>query len=146
MGSIVLFDLDGTLALIEHRVHFIQRPRAEQDWDAFYEACDKDEPNFPVIAVFNALQTSGYTLYILTGRSDQVEEKTRKWLNAYDIEPDEMIMRPAGDFTPDDVLKKRWVEKIGEDNVTMAFEDRDRMASMYRSLGITCLQVADGRF
>jgi hypothetical protein len=45
----VVFDLDGTLALTEHRAHFLKRPSKEKDWRGFYAACDKDQPCHPII-------------------------------------------------------------------------------------------------
>lgn len=43
----VVFDLDGTLALTEHRSHFLRRPGKDKDWRGFYAACDKDQPCHP---------------------------------------------------------------------------------------------------
>ncbi len=34
-AALYIFDLDGTLALIEHRRHLVERERGKQDWDAF---------------------------------------------------------------------------------------------------------------
>ena len=144
MNNSVIFDLDGTLALIEHRKHFIQGEK--KNWKAFYEACDLDEPNFPVISVMNSLKINHYKIYILTGRSDEALQKTIDWLEAYDCSYDELIMRPQGDFTPDHILKEVWIRKIGIDNIAMAFDDRDSVVKMIRSLGITCMQVASGDF
>jgi hypothetical protein len=42
MKPLYIFDLDGTLALIEHRRKYVERPRGEQDWKAFYTACVDD--------------------------------------------------------------------------------------------------------
>jgi len=36
----VIFDLDGTLALNEHRQHFVQREVGKKDWRSFFAACD----------------------------------------------------------------------------------------------------------
>jgi phosphoserine phosphatase len=44
MKPLYIFDLDGTLALIEHRRKYVERPRGEQDWKAFYVACVDDHP------------------------------------------------------------------------------------------------------
>ena len=49
-----IFDLDGTLALIEHRLHFIQGP--EKDWRGFFAAVGDDKPNLPVIRTLQALE------------------------------------------------------------------------------------------
>jgi hypothetical protein len=143
MSNIVVFDLDGTLALTEHRQHFIEKPT---NWDAYYDACDMDEPNFPIISLANSLRSYAYEIFILTGRSDQVKDKTIKWLDTYDVTWHEMFMRPNGNFNSDYILKEAWVREIGIDNIAMAFDDRNQSVAMFRSLGITCLQVAPGDF
>ena len=51
-----IFDLDGTLALIQHRRHFVERDRKEQDWKGFYAACINDEPNEPVVCTMERLR------------------------------------------------------------------------------------------
>lgn len=45
---IYIFDLDGTLALNEHRQHFINGD-GKKDWESFFNALDGDEPNHGVI-------------------------------------------------------------------------------------------------
>ncbi|MCY1644410.1 MULTISPECIES: hypothetical protein [Methylorubrum] len=40
----VVFDLDGTLALTEHRAQVPNRPGKEKDWRGYYAACDRDGP------------------------------------------------------------------------------------------------------
>jgi len=141
MSHIVIFDLDGTLALRQHRQHFIDDKPA--DWDAYYEACIADDPNFPIINIANSLS---YKIYILTGRSIQVETKTIDWLETFDVPWDKLFMRPKNDFTTDYELKKKWVLEIGVKNIAMAFDDRNQSVAMMRDLGITCLQVAPGDF
>jgi len=144
MPHIVVFDLDGTLALTQHRQHFIEDKPT--DWDAYYDACGADEPNFPIINIANSLSSYSYKIYILTGRSNQVEAKTREWLETYDVPYDKLIMRPKNNFTTDYELKKKWVLEIGVKNIAMAFDDRNQSVAMMRDLGIICLQVAPGDF
>ena len=45
MKPLYIFDLDGTLALIKHRRHFVEREPHHQDWERFYAACVDDGPN-----------------------------------------------------------------------------------------------------
>ena len=155
MKPLYIFDLDGTLALIEHRRHFVERPRVEQDWKAFYAACDKDAPNDPVIDTMERLREAGADIWIFSGRSDEVREKTIQWLAnqttfmTWDLDGPMLTMRAGGDYTPDDVLKKRWLDGmlIGDKaRLVAVFEDRDRMVKMWRSQGIACFQVAPGEF
>ena len=47
MKPLYIFDLDGTLALTEHRQHILDNKDDPQRWRRFYAACDRDEPNAP---------------------------------------------------------------------------------------------------
>ena len=153
---IAIFDLDGTLADISHRLHFIQPPSGLHeenlknacDWDAFYEACDEDKPIWPIIVMAQMLAREGAQIAIVTGRSEKVIDKTLEWLRQHAIPCQKLYMRPEGDFRPDHALKKEWYEraKLKPENVFMVFEDRARVVPMWRELGLTCLQVKDGDY
>lgn len=113
MRPLYIFDLDGTLALIEHRRHFVQRPACpfcswtkpcdhdlplhrqppgippgerppfKADWAAFYAACVDDQPNVPVIRTLQALRSSGAEIWIWSGRSDEVRQQTVDWVHRH---------------------------------------------------------------
>ena len=53
-----------------------------------------------------------------------------------------------GSFTPDDVLKKEWLdqETAAGHEVMCVFDDRDKVVKMWRENGISCFQVAEGNF
>lgn len=143
--NIIIFDLDGTLALIDHRRHFVDKSSGVKvDWNAFFEACDKDEPNTPVILA-NRLVT-GYHIIILSGRSEAVREKTIRWLARHEVYYDELRMRAEGDYQPDETLKEAWLKQIGPDNIICVYDDRDKVVAMWRKNGVTCFQVAPGNF
>lgn len=156
MRPLYIFDLDGTLALIQHRRHFVERERKAQDWAAFYAACTDDEPNNPVIRVMESLRQTGAEVWIFSGRSDEVRGKTVDWLAQHTsflthelAGPPMLTMRAAGDYTPDDVLKRSWLDDMlreDRDRLYCAFDDRDRVVKMWRDAGVTCLQVAEGEF
>ncbi len=146
-----IFDLDGTLALTEHRTHLISGDKKE--WDAFFEACDKDEPNVPVIKLLRQLNFS-CEVWIFSGRSDLVYGKTIAWLVKHTgLEQPalpRLKMRSQGDYTPDDVLKLKWYTKfLSSDErarLVCIFDDRDKVVKMWRELGVACLQVGYGDF
>lgn len=143
--DIVIFDLDGTLADIRHRRHLVQqRPKR---WREFFEACVDDVPNEPVIAAYRAFRQSALPceLWIFSGRSDAVRPQTERWLAQHVGDYDHLRMRRDGDYTADEVLKRRWAEPIAH-RVLCVFDDRDKVVAMWRSLGIACFQVAEGDF
>ena len=155
MKPLYIFDLDGTLALIEHRRKYVECPRGEQDWDAFYAACVGDAPNDPVIDTMERLREAGAEIWIFSGRSDEVRVQTVQWLSdkttflLWELEGPMLTMRSAGDYTPDEILKKRWFDGMlvsDKARLVAVFEDRARMVKMWRAAGVPCFQVADGEF
>ena len=141
----VIFDLDGTLALTDHRAHYLNRPSGEKDWRAFYAACDKDDPCHPILRTLLALWSTGADVEIWSGRSKEVADKTAAWLSANGIGHIPIKMREVGDHRPDTVLKAEWLDECGY-LPALVFEDRSSMVAMWRERGIVCCQVAPGEF
>ena len=144
-----IFDLDGTLADIEHRRPLISGER--KNWGAFYEACDEDEPLMPIVRLCNTVAANGADVWIWTGRSNAVREKTELWLRTWVplFKPHNLRMREDGDFRSDVSLKTEWWEDtLIEDRkrVTCVFEDRTSVVKMWREFGLMCCQVAPGDF
>lgn len=160
MKPIYIFDLDGTLALIEHRRHFVEGPK--KDWRAFFAACVDDEPNIPVIRTLQTLRKAGAEIWIWSGRSDEVREETELWLHQHGVFKGSLFlrrklfdsvetfrMRKAGDHQDDVTLKHDWLCEIEPPEyarLTGVFDDRARVVQMWRDSGITCFQVAPGEF
>ncbi len=140
----IIFDLDGTLALNEHRQHFLDGET--KDWDAFYAACVDDRPNAPIIKTLKLFVEQDHRVEIWSGRSSAVQRQTVEWLSKYGIEDyGAMRMRRADDYTPDDKLKLSWLEgSIWRPD--LVFDDRDKVVAMWRAQGIVCCQVAPGAF
>src|SRR5687767_8336970 len=87
---IVIADLDGTIALIDHRRHWLDKERhpdltSDERWRRFYAGCVSDLPNWPVIHTLRALRWSRYDIHIFSGRSDEVQDQTLTWLNNFNV-------------------------------------------------------------
>ena len=139
-----IFDLDGTLALIDHRRRYVEGK--DKDWDAFNLACVDDDPNSPVINVLRCLERSGDTIVIYSGRDDTAKDQTKEWLAEHDIPYHRLRMRPHGDFTPDEELKLSWALEENGETIDGVFDDRQKIVDMWRANGLTCFQVAKGDF
>lgn len=144
----VVFDLDGTLALNEHRVHYIRGEK--RDYDAFYAACVDDKPNFVAIAALEAHIYTGARVEIWSGRSEQVRAETEQWLQKYTAIDSYMLtrMRPIGDHQPDVELKRKWLKEARANGGApdLVYDDRDSVVAMWREMGVPCFQVAPGPF
>lgn len=190
-NRVVIFDLDGTLALIQHRrplvelqdgspvtaagapavfrgpnphvpgnvwVEFMETGKwsyhpssvkFKPDWKAFHAACVDDLPNMPVIRTLRAHAEAGHDVFIVSGRSDEVRQQTVEWLHLFGINYSALIMRRAGDYTPDDVLKRSWLSDgtlPPRERILCVYDDRDRVVRMWREQGLACFQVAPGDF
>ena len=147
--KIVIFDLDGTLALIDDRRDLSTKDNGKFDWDVFFnpDNISLDLPNQPVINMANMLHKQGFRIFILSGRSDVTHQATVDWLNDNGVWWDHLVMRPQNQlYLPDNDLKQGWLDTIGKDNVAMVFDDRNQVVDMWRQNGLTCFQVADGDF
>lgn len=141
----VIFDLDGTLADLKHRLHFIQNDCP--DWDSFNMACDKDMPIEAVKNLLDLCRLSGRNIAILTGRMETAKEKTKKWLEKHKIEYELLCMRAAGDHRSDTIVKKEMFEKhFKKENVWFVVDDRDKVVDMWRELELVCLQCQKGDY
>ena len=151
--KIVIFDLDGTLALIDKRRDLATKD-GKMNWDVFFDPdnIDLDTPNQTVIDMANLLHSQGYLIYIFSGRSDKTEDATIAWLDKHNVNYDLLQMRPQGLlYKPDNDLKQGWLDtitlgKAGKDRVAMVFDDRQQVVDMWRKNGLTTFQVADGDF
>ena len=147
----IIFDLDGTLADINHRVHHLQDPT---DWGAFFSAPARDRPITAIMNIFRAMQMVGHHVEVWTARSEGVgmvgRRQARQWLQDYGLYPAHMRMRKAGDERKDYRLKRRWLQHVRTYDrrqvPDLVFEDRSRVVAMWRAEGIPCCQVADGDF
>lgn len=139
-----VFDLDGTLADVGHRRHFVNC--AKPDWQLFFKSCVEDTPIPSVVAALKAHVAAGHRVEIWSGRSDEVRAETIDWLEAQGIDPALLTnMRPAKDYQPDDALKRQWLHAC-DARPDAVYDDRNKVVAMWRAEGIHCFQVALGDF
>ena len=148
----VLFDLDGTLALCDHRRHHVEGD--VKNWEAFFAECDKDTVNEPIARLFRFYRDSPeHRVWILSGRSGtpETEMKTREWLTGKLTKTTGSLrfqMRAHGDHRPDVEVKLDMIKQHGltPENTEIVFDDRNCMVNAWRLWGFQCCQVAEGDF
>lgn len=131
----IICDIDGTLAL------FGTANPYERD---FME----DKVNEPVAEILEAFHRPGTTIILLSGRNGKFKPVTRAWLEKHQIPYAELHMRAEDDVRKDSVVKQELYEQHikGKYNVQFVLDDRNQVVELWRSLGLTCLQVAPGDF
>jgi len=144
---LVVFDIDGTLANIEHRLDYVRsKPK---NWKAFDAGIPNDKVNYPVADVFWALDaTDQHTIILASGRNERSRQATENWLrknslNAYD----KLYMRKADDFRNDSIVKREMLDEIIADygkKPDIWFDDRPRVVKAIRSRGVFVFDVYQG--
>lgn len=149
----IIFDLDGTLALIDDRRTLSTKDNGKIDWDIFFDPnnINLDKPNNPVIKVAQMFKDSGFRIVILSGRLKTTKDVTKKWLEKFNVPFDVLKMRPDNKqfkFMSDDDLKQSWLDKLftNKEDVFAVFDDRKKVVDMWRSNGLNVFQVAEGDF
>jgi len=153
MNKTVIFDLDGTLALIDERRRISIMSNGKMDWDTFFDPTNiaLDGPNTPVIETARLFKKNGFDIVIFSGRSEITKEATEFWLEQFNVPFDLLKMRPTSKefkFMRDDDLKQGWLNELfpNKSEIFAVFDDRNKVVEMWRRNGITCFQVADGDF
>ena len=135
LHTAILCDIDGTLAHMTDRSPY--------DWSRVYQ----DEVD-PIIR--KLLDTIKYKYFIIltSGRDEICREETNKWLRENDVPYGMLLMRPEGDIRKDSIIKREIFETHIRPyyNVEFVLDDRNQVVEMWRSLGLKCLQVAEGDF
>lgn len=143
-GKIVICDLDGTVADLTHRRHFVEGDT--KDWESFFAACTDDRPFQDIIDLLWAVFHYGTQILYVSGRSDVVKTETKNWLAEHGLPLGELRMRRAGDYRPDHDIKPELIKDIKPDQVWFILDDRQRVVDMWRKRGFRVLQVAEGDF
>lgn len=140
--NVYIVDIDGTVAYRNPNLDGGERSPFD------YNLVHTDLPNLDVIQVIKSLWESGSKLVFVTGRDDICFNQTYRWLVEHCPPFVKLYMRKNGDMRPDEVVKREIYDKhIKFDyNVVGVFDDRNKVVKMWRELGLTCFQVAEGDF
>lgn len=133
----IIVDVDGTLAHITD---------GRSPYDASRAMNDKLDDAVGIITAM-AYQND-YKVIIVTGRSADHKQVTVDWLSENGIEYDEIYTRESKDNRKDSIVKREIYENFIEPkyNIKFVLDDRNQVVDMWRSLGLKCLQVAEGNF
>ena len=139
LPHVIICDLDGTIALMNGR----------SPYD--YDECDKDLPNKVIIDLVETYLSYKGNVIFLSGRDGRGREKTVQWIkdNVQLMDKEfELWMRKSEDNRKDSIIKKELFDEHikGKYYIDFVLDDRNQVVQLWRSLGLTCLQVANGDF
>ena len=146
-AGIVICDLDGTLANIDHRLHFVaDQPK---DWAGFFGAISEDSLNTDVANNVSACIGDGTHLFYVSGRSEQCRAVTEQWLFRHYMDQHQaLFMRRDGDHRPDTVVKQEILDRCFpqplRSQIQMVFDDRPSVIRMWREAGLPVTDCGKG--
>lgn len=148
---IVICDIDGTAANINHRRHLVEgKKKGEKvDWGRFFKEMVNDVPNEWCQKLLGALYQQGYQIVFVSGRPEDYRTETTLWLREHygHIAFEELYMRPAGNYEQDYIIKERiFDEHLKNEEVLFVIDDRKQVVDMWREKGLTVLQCDEGNF
>ena len=122
MRPLSVFDVDGVLADVTHRLHHLRaRP---QRWERFFTTADRD----PLLEegagrVRAALQE--HDVVYLTGRPERTRGLTERWLARHDLPAGPLIMRGDLDHRPARYMKREVLRDLGRTREIASVLDDD---------------------
>lgn len=136
---ILILDIDGTLADISHREHFIaEEPK---DWDSFFDEdlVVVDEPLEVAQEGLLKIIDKASEIYFITGRPERLRSITTNWLaHNFGIAPttDMLLMREEGDTRPSDQFKKEvLLDKFDDEDDLVFIDDEEKNIKMFSNYG-----------
>jgi hypothetical protein len=148
MRTCILFDIDGVCSYTNEKELTKQYSEdiAKNDYSWFLKYIEHFKPSQFSILMINMF-AEFHKIIFITARNEGTREKTIKWIEKYytfkKYHPYKLLCRGLYDFSDDVTLKRKLYEKYikGKYKVLFAFEDKYRICNLYKSLGITSLQV-----
>tara|TARA_B100001971_G_scaffold213155_1_gene245568 strand:- start:154741 stop:155181 length:441 start_codon:yes stop_codon:yes gene_type:complete len=140
----IIIDIDGTLANIDHRRGYLDDGN---DWKRFNSSMENDSLNIWCKAIVDKFKNE-YQIILLTGREEIHKDVTLKWLKDHDVHFDSIYFRTEKDYRDDAIVKKELFERHihGKHSPLFVVDDRKKVVSMWRDLGLVCLQCDWGDF
>jgi phosphoglycolate phosphatase-like HAD superfamily hydrolase len=121
--SAAVFDIDGVLADVRHRLHHVaSRPK---DWDAFFGAAPEDPALPEGLAAVTTAAAAGNVVIYLTGRPERCRADTLAWLAAQGLPPGDLFMRDDSDRRPARLTKVATLRRLARRFRIDVFVDDD---------------------
>jgi phosphoglycolate phosphatase-like HAD superfamily hydrolase len=136
---LAIFDIDGVLADVRHRVHHLEGRR--KDWGAFFQAAPRDgvHPEGLALALEAARECD---IAYVTGRPEWIRAETSAWLAAHGLPAGDLAMRRRGDHRPAAQAKLRLLEQVAAGRTVAVIVDDDLdVCDAYEAAGFAVLRA-----
>lgn len=139
----VICDIDGTIANIDHRLHYVKED--PKNWNSFFAELNNDEPRTEIISKVLDKIKLGYELIYVSGRPESYREETIKWMRKHDIPTAPILMRRSNDKRPDTEVKQEIYDKyLKHYQIDCVFDDRPSVIRMWESNNLVVNNVGNG--
>lgn len=136
---IAVFDLDGVLADVRHRLHHLDR--RPKDWPAFFAAAGGDPPLAEGVALARASAGDCEVVYV-TGRPEHCRRDTLDWLRRHELPAGRLVMRRGGDRRPARVAKPELLRELAAGRVVaLVVDDDEQVCAAYERDGWRVLRA-----
>ena len=139
MRPLAVFDIDGVLADVHHRLHHLDGPR--KDWAAFFAAAPDDPPLPQGVALAREAAAECEVVYV-TGRPEHCREDTVTWLREHGLPKGRLVMRRPRDRRPARMAKPELLRELATGRVVAVVVDDDlAVCEAYEEAGWTVLRA-----
>ena len=136
---LAVFDIDGVLADVSHRLHLVAGRR--KDWDAFFSAAPADAPFAQGVALAVESAKDCDVVY-LTGRPERCRADTLAWLTRHGLPDGELAMRSATDRRPARLSKPPLLRRLAQGRtVAVVVDDDEQVCDAYERAGHRVLRA-----
>ena len=139
MRPLAVFDLDGVLADVAHRLRFLDSRPA--DWQAFFNAAGDDGVHQEGLDLVTEAAKDCDIAYV-TGRPDWCRADTTAWLSEHGFPDGTLVMRRTGDRRPARLTKPPLLRELARDRVVAVVVDDDlEVCDAYEQAGWPVLRA-----
>lgn len=136
---LAVFDVDGVLADVRHRLHHVER-RPKQ-WDAFFAAAVDDPPLPDGVGLARASARDCEVVYV-TGRPEHCRDDTLRWFGRHGLPEGRLAMRRPGDRRPARLAKPQLLRSLARGRVVaVVVDDDEQVCRAYEQAGYRVLQA-----
>lgn len=136
---LAVFDLDGVLADVAHRLHYLDRH--PKDWGAFFRAAVDDPVHPEGVGLVLEAATDCEVVYV-TGRPERCRHDTVAWLRRHALPDGRLTMRSSRDRRPARLAKPELLAALAAGRTVAVVVDDDlEVCDAYEAAGWTVLRA-----
>ena len=139
--GIVVVDIDGVIADVRHRLHFLRG--RQRDWDGFFGAAPDDPPLAQGRSEIERATAQGLGIVYLTGRPERCRDATVTWLAEHGFPDAPLVMRSERDRRPARAFKVEALRDLAlRDRIVQVIDDDAAVVRAVSEAGFPALHAS----